>query len=270
MTDNEPEAQSPVGCKYCPTRKLCQCPAGPEKCALRDCPCDELCPCPPKLERPDDNCCPWPAARGRRGAFGGLLTLVGAVVLTALGWNGAPFAAMALLLILIPIALGIVLVMGSMGRFGRRAAVPFLFPGWATIVFALFGLGLIAAGIAALLGDASPAALPLLIIAAMLPRADPRDVLVTGPGGSDAGAGIAGLPEGAVVGTASLRRRAQILAARPDLHVITFRGTAPTRPRKRTGKTAPPRKRMPLSVKPCLASSTTCTANCATCKARHR
>ncbi len=167
MAENEPEARTAVGCKHCPTRELCQCPAGPEKCALRDCPCDELCPCPHKLERPDDNCCPWPAACGWRGAAGGLATLVGAVVLTALGWAGAPFAAMALLLILIPVALGIVLVIGSMGRFGRRAAVPFVFPGWAAIVFALFGLGLIAAGIAALVGDESLASLPLLIVAMM-------------------------------------------------------------------------------------------------------
>lgn len=78
-----------------------------------------------------------------------------------------------------------------------------------------------------------PTALPAgLVIACMLPRADPRDVLVTGSGGLDAGSGIAGLPTGAVVGTASLRRQAQLLAARPDLRVITFRGNVQTRLRK--------------------------------------
>ena len=84
-----------------------------------------------------------------------------------------------------------------------------------------------------------PTELPAgLVIACMLPRADPRDVLVTGPNGPDAGAGIAGLPEGAVVGTASLRRRAQLLAARPDLQVITFRGNVQTRLRKLEAGTA--------------------------------
>ena len=167
MTDNEPEAQSVIGCKHCPTRELCQCPSGPEKCALRDCPCDATCPCPSKRWCPDCDDCPWPAACGRLGAAGGLTTLVAFVVLSALGWNDAPFAAMALLLILIPIALGFVLAIGSMGRFGRRAAVPFVFPRWTTIVFGLFGLGLIAAGIAALVGSEILAALPLLIVAAM-------------------------------------------------------------------------------------------------------
>jgi hydroxymethylbilane synthase len=63
-----------------------------------------------------------------------------------------------------------------------------------------------------------------LTIAAMLPRADPRDVLI-----SRARAGLDGLPEGAVVGTASLRRQAQLLARRPDLKVVNFRGNVGTR-----------------------------------------
>jgi hydroxymethylbilane synthase len=63
-----------------------------------------------------------------------------------------------------------------------------------------------------------------LTIAATLEREDPRDVLLA----KDATT-IAALPEGAVVGTASLRRGAQILAARPDLKVVPFRGNVNTR-----------------------------------------
>ena len=66
-----------------------------------------------------------------------------------------------------------------------------------------------------------------LVIAAILPREDPRDVLFL-----RAGAGLADLPAGAVVGTASLRRRAQVLAARPDVSVVTLRGNVDTRLRK--------------------------------------
>ena len=43
---------------------------------------------------------------------------------------------------------------------------------------------------------------------------------------------LADLPHGARVGTASLRREAQTLAARPDLHIVTFRGNVATRMRK--------------------------------------
>lgn len=63
-----------------------------------------------------------------------------------------------------------------------------------------------------------------LAIAAMLERADPRDALICRKADS-----IKSLPEGAVVGTASLRRQAQILARRPDLKVINFRGSVGTR-----------------------------------------
>ncbi|MEJ2120709.1 MAG: hydroxymethylbilane synthase [Alphaproteobacteria bacterium] len=63
-----------------------------------------------------------------------------------------------------------------------------------------------------------------LTIAATLEREDPRDVLLA----KDATT-IADLPQGAVVGTASLRRGAQILAARPDLKVVPFRGNVNTR-----------------------------------------
>ena len=66
-----------------------------------------------------------------------------------------------------------------------------------------------------------------LVIGAVLARADPRDVLI-----GRAGADIDGLPAGAVIGTASVRRRAQLLARRPDLRVVDFRGNVETRLRK--------------------------------------
>ncbi len=65
---------------------------------------------------------------------------------------------------------------------------------------------------------------PGLIIAAVLPRDDPRDALV----GRD-GATLAGLPPGARIGTASLRRTAQLLRLRPDLRVAPIRGNVDTR-----------------------------------------
>jgi hydroxymethylbilane synthase len=66
-----------------------------------------------------------------------------------------------------------------------------------------------------------------LTLAAFLPRDDPRDTLVT-----RTGAGLAGLPRGATVGTDSPRRRAFVLAARPDLAVCGMRGNVDTRLRK--------------------------------------
>ncbi|HVF94786.1 MAG TPA: hydroxymethylbilane synthase [Sphingomonas sp.] len=61
-----------------------------------------------------------------------------------------------------------------------------------------------------------------IAIAAMLPRADVRDRLI----GADS---IEALRHGAVIGTSSPRRRAQLLRARPDLSVVTFRGNVDTR-----------------------------------------
>jgi hydroxymethylbilane synthase len=73
-----------------------------------------------------------------------------------------------------------------------------------------------------------PVALPAgLAVAAHPPRADPRDVLV-----SEAARDLDGLPEGAVVLTGALRRRAQILMRRPDLRVEPLRGNVDTRLRK--------------------------------------
>jgi len=70
-----------------------------------------------------------------------------------------------------------------------------------------------------------PAALPAgLTLAAFPAREDPADVLLTrGPGGWD------GLPRGARVGTSSLRRRALVLARRPDLRPEPIRGNVETR-----------------------------------------
>jgi hydroxymethylbilane synthase len=69
-----------------------------------------------------------------------------------------------------------------------------------------------------------------LDVVALLPREDPRDVLLVNPAlGVEA---LADLPAGARVGTSSLRRRAQLLAQRRDLEVVELRGNVPTRVRK--------------------------------------
>jgi hydroxymethylbilane synthase len=68
-----------------------------------------------------------------------------------------------------------------------------------------------------------------MTIGAMLPREDPRDVLIVRNDDKRAFAAIADLPEGARIGTASLRRRAQLLARRPDLEIGLLRGNVETR-----------------------------------------
>jgi hydroxymethylbilane synthase len=74
-----------------------------------------------------------------------------------------------------------------------------------------------------------PADLPDgLYIAAVLERADPRDALVTASGI----ARLEDLPRGAVVGTSSLRRQAQLKALRADLRIESLRGNVDTRVRK--------------------------------------
>jgi hydroxymethylbilane synthase len=65
-----------------------------------------------------------------------------------------------------------------------------------------------------------------LIVAAVPERGDPRDALV--------GSTLADLPEGARIGTGSVRRQAQLAAARPDLTFGPLRGNIETRLRKRT------------------------------------
>ena len=73
----------------------------------------------------------------------------------------------------------------------------------------------------------SPAGLEVV---ARLEREDPRDVVVFG--GMIGGASLDDLPRGSRVGTSSLRRRAQLLALRPDIDVVELRGNVPTRLRK--------------------------------------
>ncbi|WP_282181685.1 hydroxymethylbilane synthase [Aliiroseovarius marinus] len=66
-----------------------------------------------------------------------------------------------------------------------------------------------------------------LVLDCYLPREDTRDAFVSIKYKS-----IAELPEGAVVGTSSLRRKSQLLNRRPDLNVVEFRGNVQTRLKK--------------------------------------
>lgn len=61
----------------------------------------------------------------------------------------------------------------------------------------------------------------------VLQRESPFDLVIWHS--ARAGAGLQALPHGAQVGTASLRRRAQLLALRPDLEILAVRGNVPTR-----------------------------------------
>ncbi|MGQ9368732.1 hydroxymethylbilane synthase [Azospirillum sp. ST 5-10] len=63
-----------------------------------------------------------------------------------------------------------------------------------------------------------------LELAALLPREDPRDAFF-----ARGGHGLDSLPAGSVVGTAGLRRQAQVLERRPDLTVVPLRGNVQTR-----------------------------------------
>lgn len=74
--------------------------------------------------------------------------------------------------------------------------------------------------------DLPSTAAPDLVLAAFLPRADARDVLVS-PKGT-----LATLPAGARVGTSSPRRACLVRAARPDLDTVDVRGNVDTRLRK--------------------------------------
>jgi hydroxymethylbilane synthase len=70
-----------------------------------------------------------------------------------------------------------------------------------------------------------------IVLGCVLRREDPRDALVLGHGrpASDAPGPFGCLPEGARVGTASLRRQAQLLHHRPDIRVGLLRGSVQTR-----------------------------------------
>jgi len=73
---------------------------------------------------------------------------------------------------------------------------------------------------------------PGLILEHVLPREDARDAFLSNKYKS-----LSALPKGATVGTASTRRAAVILAARPDLKIVPLRGNVPTRIEKlRAGK----------------------------------
>ncbi|MDI9348405.1 MAG: hydroxymethylbilane synthase [Candidatus Symbiobacter sp.] len=77
-----------------------------------------------------------------------------------------------------------------------------------------------------------------LVMDAVPKREDPRDLLVLGPklrhlcDGRTAAQVIAALPSGCKIGSAALRRKAQLLHRRPDLEVVLFRGNVATRLRK--------------------------------------
>ncbi|MDP1625882.1 hydroxymethylbilane synthase [Parvibaculum sp.] len=66
-----------------------------------------------------------------------------------------------------------------------------------------------------------------LVIDCLLERADPRDAFLSSRANS-----LMSLPQGAVVGTSSLRRAAQVRARRPDVTVVPFRGNVDTRLKK--------------------------------------
>jgi hydroxymethylbilane synthase len=69
-----------------------------------------------------------------------------------------------------------------------------------------------------------------LVLAACLPREDVRDAFI-----SPKAASLATLPQGAVMGTASLRRQALVKRLRPDLRVVPLRGNVETRLKKLSG-----------------------------------
>jgi hydroxymethylbilane synthase len=72
---------------------------------------------------------------------------------------------------------------------------------------------------------------PGIVLACTMKREDARDALILGPGCGpvDPADPYACLPGGAVIGTSSVRRQAQLLHARPDLRIATLRGNVQTR-----------------------------------------
>jgi hydroxymethylbilane synthase len=73
-----------------------------------------------------------------------------------------------------------------------------------------------------------------IVLACTLAREDARDALILGPGcgPADPQNPFAALPQGAVIGTSSVRRQAQLLHARPDLKIAVLRGNVQTRLQK--------------------------------------
>jgi hydroxymethylbilane synthase len=75
-----------------------------------------------------------------------------------------------------------------------------------------------------------PTDLPDGLVVACYPiRVSPHELLIVNPAALDRSRGLLPLKEGAKVGTASLRRRAQLLELRPDLTVVPIRGNVPRR-----------------------------------------
>jgi hydroxymethylbilane synthase len=71
---------------------------------------------------------------------------------------------------------------------------------------------------------------PGIVLACVLAREDARDALIlAAPGPIDPAQPFASLPRGARIGTASVRRQAQVLHVRPDLVMTTLRGNVETR-----------------------------------------
>ncbi len=70
-----------------------------------------------------------------------------------------------------------------------------------------------------------------IVLACTLTREESRDALILGPdcGRTDPADPYAALPHGAVIGTSSVRRQAQLLHARPDLSIVMLRGNVQTR-----------------------------------------
>ena len=81
------------------------------------------------------------------------------------------------------------------------------------------------------LKDLETALPPGIVLACTLRREDARDALILGSADAhtDPANPFAGLPTGAVIGTSSVRRQAQLLHARPDLAITTLRGNVQTR-----------------------------------------
>ena len=75
---------------------------------------------------------------------------------------------------------------------------------------------------------------PGIVLACTLKREDARDCLLPGPAlpAADPADPFSALPQGAVIGTSSVRRQSQLLHRRPDLNVVMFRGNVQTRLRK--------------------------------------
>lgn len=90
------------------------------------------------------------------------------------------------------------------------------------------------------LKDLETALPPGITLACVLKREDPRDTLVLSPVVQDEVGGKEGydcLPQGALIGTCSVRRQAQLLHARPDLRITTMRGNVQSRLGKVRGGT---------------------------------